>query len=142
VIKPGMQSEEVVKRFRGECQALALMDRPNIAHVFDAGTSDDGHPYFVLEHVRGTKITEFCDSARMTVDDRSKLFLQVCAAVEHAHGHGLLHRDLKPSNVLVADTEGDPCAKIIDFGVARSLKGNLTEHSFHTQAGHILGTPA
>jgi len=118
VIKRGMDSEEILARFAAEQQALAMMDSPNIARVFDAGTTPDGRPYFVMELVEGETITHFCDSGRLTIRERLVIFLQVCAAVNHAHQKGIIHRDLKPSNILVTRKDGQPAAKVIDFGIA------------------------
>ena len=120
LIKPGMDSKQVIARFEAERQALAIMDHPNIAKVLDAGTTEAGRPYFVMELVRGIPITEYCDQARLTVRQRLEVFIQVCRAVQHAHTKGVIHRDLKPTNVLVTSHDGIPVPLIIDFGVAKA----------------------
>src|SRR4029453_6399891 len=120
VIKPGMDTREVIARFEAERQALALMDHPNIAQVLDAGATDSGRPYFVMELVRGIPLTEFCDKNQFTVDERLKLFVTICSAVQHAHQKGVIHRDIKPTNVLVTLHDGMPVAKVIDFGIAKA----------------------
>jgi serine/threonine protein kinase/formylglycine-generating enzyme required for sulfatase activity len=140
LIKPGMDSAEIVARFYAERQALARMDHPNIAQVFDAGATDDGRPYFVMEFVGGDSITEHCDGKGLTTPERLALFLGVCDGVQHAHQKGVIHRDLKPSNLLVADQNERTVVKIIDFGVARATTGRLTERTLHTSVGQILGT--
>jgi eukaryotic-like serine/threonine-protein kinase len=119
VLKPGMDTKQVVARFEAERQALALMDHPNIARVLDAGTTDTGRPYFVMELVKGISITQFCDDNRLTTRERLELFVQVCQAVQHAHQKGIIHRDLKPSNVLITLLDGTPVVKVIDFGMHR-----------------------
>ena len=121
VIKPGMDSKAVISRFEAERQALALMDHPNIARVFDAGTTDTGRPYFVMELVRGVPITDYCDHNKLTIRERLELFVQVCHAIQHAHLKGIIHRDIKPTNVLVTLHDGTPVPKVIDFGVAKAL---------------------
>src|SRR3954454_4997008 len=121
VIKPGMDSAQVIARFEAERQALALMDHPNIAKVLDAGTTPAGRPYFVMELVKGVPITKYCDEARLTPRERLELFVPVCRAVQHAHQKGIILRDLKPSNVMVALYDGKPVPKVIDFGVAKAL---------------------
>ncbi len=141
VIKPGMDSREVLARFDAERQALALMDHPGIARVFDAGTTDSGHPYFVMELVRGLPITDYCDRYRLSLADRLKLFITVCQAVQHAHLKGIIHRDLKPSNVLVAQQDGFPVPKVIDFGVAKATTHRLTDQTLYTHQAQLLGTP-
>ncbi|MCA9109196.1 MAG: protein kinase [Planctomycetaceae bacterium] len=141
VIKPGMDSREVLARFGTERQALAIMDHPNIARVYDAGSTESGHPYFVMELVRGLRITDYCDRHRLSVSERLKLFITVCRAVEHAHQRGILHRDLKPSNVLIAQQDGGPVPKIIDFGVAKAITERITDHTVLTQQTQLLGTP-
>jgi len=121
IIKPGMDTKNVIARFEAERQALALMDHPNIAKVFDAGATQSGRPYFVMELVRGVKITEYCDQHSLTTEDRLKLFVQVCQAVQHAHQRGIIHRDIKPSNILVMQSlEGVATPMVIDFGVAKA----------------------
>src|SRR4029453_9854106 len=134
VIKLGMDTQQVVARFEAERQALALMDHPNIAQVFDAGATDTGRPYFVMELVRGIKITEYCDRQSLSTAERLDLFMQVCHAVQHAHQKGIIHRDIKPSNVLVTTTEeGKPLPKVIDFGIAKATTGQqLTDKTIFT----------
>ena len=141
VIKPGMDSREVIARFEAERQALALMDHPNIAKVLDAGTSGTGHPYFVMELVRGLPITGYCDKCRLPPRERLKLFIHVCQAVQHAHQKGIIHRDLKPGNVLVTLHDGIPVPKVIDFGVAKAVNQRLTEHTIYTRHAQMVGTP-
>jgi WD40 repeat protein/serine/threonine protein kinase len=141
VIKPGMDSRQVVARFEAERQALALMDHPNIARVLDGGATESGRPYFVMELVKGAPITTFCDSGRLTTRERLGLFVSVCSAVQHAHQKGLIHRDLKPSNVLVTSHDGTPVVKVIDFGVAKAIGQQLTEKTVYTQFTQMVGTP-
>ncbi len=141
VIKPGMDSKRVIARFEAERQALALMDHPNIAQVYDAGTTEAGRPYFVMEHVKGILITEYCDRHKLTIEERLKLFLEVCEAVQHAHQKGIIHRDIKPSNILVSAERDRAIPKIIDFGVAKALSQPLTERTLVTEQGQMLGTP-
>ncbi len=141
VIKPGMDTRDVVARFEAERQALALMDHPNIASVLDAGTTDSGRPYFVMELVRGVPITDYCDASKLTPRERLALFVQVCQAVQHAHQKGVIHRDLKPSNVLVAPHDGVPVVKVIDFGVAKAVGQQLTEKTIYTRFAQMIGTP-
>ena len=140
VIKLGMDTKEVVARFEAERQALALMDHPNIAKVLDAGSSDAGRPYFVMELVHGSPITRFCNEQKLDTRERLELFLQVCAAVQHAHQKGVIHRDLKPSNILVALYDGKPVPKVIDFGVAKAVGQRLTERTLITHLGVLIGT--
>ncbi|MCC6427461.1 MAG: serine/threonine protein kinase [Phycisphaerales bacterium] len=142
VIKPGMDSKAVIARFEQERQALAVMDHPNVARVFDGGVTPHGRPYFVMEHVKGAPITAYCDQQRLTIEQRLRLFVLVCDAVQHAHMKGLIHRDLKPSNILVmlADA-GEPRPVVIDFGIAKALSGRLTEHTIFTMRGELIGTP-
>ncbi|MGE4003053.1 MAG: protein kinase [Planctomycetaceae bacterium] len=142
IIKPGMDSQEILARFEAEKQALALMDHPHVARVIDAGTTDEGRPYFVMELVRGFPITEYCDAARLDTRARLELFLKVCQGVQHAHLKGIIHRDLKPGNVLVTLHDGVPVPKVIDFGVAKALHQKLTEHTVYTQFRQMIGTPA
>jgi tRNA A-37 threonylcarbamoyl transferase component Bud32 len=143
VIKLGMDTKSVIARFEAERQALALMDHPNIAKVLDAGATDTGRPYFVMELVRGIKITDYCDENRLTTEARLKLFVQVCQAIQHAHQKGIIHRDIKPSNVLVADHDGVPVPKIIDFGIAKATTDQrLTEKTLFTAFEQFMGTPA
>jgi hypothetical protein len=141
MVKPGMGSKEVIARFEAERQALALMDHPCIARVFDAGVSDDSRPYFVMELVRGVPITEFCDKARMNIPQRLELFMDVCSAVHHAHQKGVIHRDLKPSNVLTTLYDDKPVAKIIDFGIAKAIGQSLTDKTIYTRFMSLMGTP-
>ena len=142
VIKLGMDTRQVVARFEAERQALALMDHPNIAKVHDASATDTGRPYFVMELVGGSKITEYCDRHQLTTQQRLELFVQVCRAVQHAHQKGVIHRDLKPSNVLVATQDGVPVPKVIDFGIAKATQGRLTDQTLFTAFEQFLGTPA
>jgi tetratricopeptide (TPR) repeat protein len=135
-----MDSRQVILRFESERQALALMDHPNIAHVLDAGTTDRGLPYFVMELVEGFPITSFCDTKHLTIQQRVELFIQVCKAIQHAHQKGIIHRDIKPSNVLVTQLEGRPVPKVIDFGLAKALAGHITDASLMTSVGSMLGT--
>jgi serine/threonine protein kinase/tetratricopeptide (TPR) repeat protein len=141
VIKPGMDSREVIARFEAERQALALMDHPNIAHVLDGGETGSGRPYFVMELVKGVPITRYCDDNRLTPRQRLELFLSVCSAVQHAHQKGIIHRDLKPSNVLVTSDDGTPLVKVIDFGIAKALGQELTDKTLFTGFAQMLGTP-
>jgi eukaryotic-like serine/threonine-protein kinase len=141
VVKPGMDSRAVVARFEQERQALAVMDHPNVARVFDGGVTASGRPYFVMEHVDGEPITAYADRRRLTLRERLELFVPVCEAVQHAHHKGLIHRDLKPSNVLVAEIEGKPVPKVIDFGVAKAVAGEGWANTAHTQSGMVIGTP-
>jgi serine/threonine protein kinase len=124
LIKAGMDTREVVARFESERQALALMDHPAIAKVFDAGSTPQGAPYFVMEYVAGVPITDYCDNHRLSTRDRLELFMHVCEGVQHAHQKAIIHRDLKPSNILVTEVDGHPAPKIIDFGVAKALTQN------------------
>ena len=140
VIKIGMDSRTVLARFNAERQALALMDHPNIARVFDGGTTDAGQPFFVMELVQGVPITAYCDSKRLPVNARLELFVAVCQAVQHAHQKGIIHRDLKPSNVMVTEVDGRPTPKVIDFGVAKATEFDLTDQSLG-DTGAIVGTP-
>jgi serine/threonine protein kinase len=141
IIKPGMDSKRVVSRFEAERQALALLDHPNIAHVYDAGMTETGRSFFVMEHVKGLPITEHCDNYKLTIEQRLRLFQQVCQAIQHAHQRGIIHRDIKPSNILVS-MEGDRAVpKIIDFGVAKALVQPLTERTLATEDSRLLGTP-
>jgi serine/threonine protein kinase/tetratricopeptide (TPR) repeat protein len=142
LIKPGMDSREVIARFEAERQALALMDHPNIARIFEAGTTDNGHPYFAMELVRGVRITEYCDRHNLSTRERLDLFIIVAHAVQHAHQKGIIHRDLKPSNILVTVNDGVPVAKIIDFGIAKATEHPLTDRTLFTRFNQLLGTPA
>jgi serine/threonine-protein kinase len=163
IIKPGMDSRPIITRFEAERQALALMDHPNIARILDAGTvgersrnapsaTDDddgagsmparaGRPYFVMEMVRGMPITEYCDREKLTPRRRLELFVTVCQAVQHAHQKGIIHRDLKPGNILVTLHDGVPVPKVIDFGVAKALHQQLTDHTLYTAVSQLVGTP-
>jgi serine/threonine protein kinase len=142
VIKLGMDTKEVVARFEAERQALAMMDHPNIAKVFDAGSTEEGRPYFVMEHVAGVPITEYCDTHRLTTRERVRLFIEVCDAIHHAHQNAIIHRDVKASNVLVKVQDDKPHPKIIDFGVAKAIHHRLTEKTVFTEQGQLIGTPA
>ncbi len=142
VIKLGMDTRQVVARFEAERQALAMMDHPNIAKVLDAGATVTGRPYFVMELVRGIKLTDFCDQKKLSTEARLDLFIQVCHAVQHAHQKGIIHRDLKPSNILVTLYDGVPVPKVIDFGIAKATEGRLTEATVYTQLHQFIGTPA
>lgn len=141
IIKPGMDSRQVVARFEAERQALALLDHPNIAHVFDAGTTEAGRPYFVMEYVKGMSITAYCDQRKLNIEQRLRLFEQVCEAIHHAHQKGIIHRDIKPSNILVSVHGDRAVPKIIDFGIAKAITQPLTDKTFVTFQGQILGTP-
>ena len=141
VIKPGMDSKQVLARFEAEQQALALMDHRNVAKVLDAGLTEAGRPYFVMELVHGIPITEYCDQKQMSVQERLKLFVQVCRAIQHAHQKGIIHRDIKPSNVLVTEEDGQPIPKIIDFGVAKAVSQKLTDRTVYTNFRALIGTP-
>jgi serine/threonine protein kinase len=132
VIKLGMDTKAVVARFEAERQALAMMDHPNIARVLDAGTTELGRPFFVMELVRGIRITEYCDQANLSTKDRLDLFMKVCHAIQHAHQKGIIHRDIKPSNILVTLHDGVPVPKVIDFGIAKATEGRLTEATVYT----------
>jgi WD40 repeat protein/serine/threonine protein kinase len=140
ILKPGMDSRQVIARFEAERQALALVDHPNIARVLDGGTTGAGRPYFVMDLVKGIPITEFCDQHHLTTRQRLELFIPVCHAVQHAHQKGIIHRDLKPSNILVAPYDGKPVIKVIDFGVAKAIGPRLTERSCFTEFGAVIGT--
>jgi serine/threonine protein kinase/Flp pilus assembly protein TadD len=141
ILKLGMDTRQVVARFEAERQALALMDHPNIAKVLDAGQTDNGRPYFVMELVKGLPITESCDQAKLPIHDRLELFLSVCQAVQHAHQKGIIHRDIKPSNVMVTLHDGAPLAKVIDFGIAKALGQELTDKTLYTGFAQLIGTP-
>jgi serine/threonine protein kinase/tetratricopeptide (TPR) repeat protein len=141
VVKPGMDTRQVLARFEAERQALALMDHPNIAKVLDAGATDAGRPYFVMELVRGVPITEYCDSARLTTRQRLELFLPVCRAIQHAHQKGVIHRDIKPSNLLVTLYDSHPVPKVIDFGIAKAVGPAFAGHSVYTGFAQLVGTP-
>ncbi len=141
LIKPGMDSKQVLARFEAERQALAVMDHPNIAKVFDGGMTDQGRPFFVMEYVKGVPFTEYCDRARLSLRERLTLFIPVCSAVQHAHQKGIVHRDLKPSNIMVCLYDGRPVPKVIDFGLAKAMHQPLTDQSIHTGHGVMVGTP-
>ena len=141
VVKPGMDSKEVLARFDAERQALAMMDHPNVAKVFDGGMSEDGRPYFVMELIRGIPITAFCKSQKIPLEQRLEIFHDTCLAVQHAHIKGIIHRDIKPSNVLVTMRDDKPVAKVIDFGVAKALHSQLTDATVYTAFGQMIGTP-
>ena len=142
IIKAGMDTKQVIARFESERQALAMMDHPNIAKVLDAGATESGRPYFVMELVKGVPITEYCDKEKLGARQRLELFVPVCQAVQHAHQKGIIHRDLKPSNVLVALHDGRPVPKVIDFGVAKATQSRLTEKTLFTEYHQLVGTPA
>src|SRR5579871_6656452 len=133
VVKLGMDTSQVLTRFANERQALAMMDHPNIARIFDGGATPKGRPYFVMEYIEGVTITQYCDSRRMTISQRLEIFLAVCRAVQHAHHKGVIHRDLKPSNVLVMEQEGTPVPKVIDFGIAKATDQWAVENTLLTQ---------
>jgi serine/threonine protein kinase/WD40 repeat protein len=142
IIKLGMDTKTVVARFEAERQALALMDHPNIAKVLDAGATETGRPYFVMEFVRGTKITDYCDRKSLSIQARLELFVQVCQAIQHAHQKGIIHRDIKPSNILVTERDGQSLPKVIDFGIAKATGGlRLTDKTLFTAFEHFIGTP-
>jgi serine/threonine protein kinase/tetratricopeptide (TPR) repeat protein len=142
IIKLGMDTKSVIARFEAERQALAMMDHPNIARVFDAGATETGRPYFVMELVRGVKITEYCDQNILDTRQRLELFIQICQAIQHAHQKGIIHRDIKPSNVLVTLHDGVPVPKVIDFGIAKAIEARLTDKTLFTAYEQIIGTPA
>jgi serine/threonine protein kinase/Flp pilus assembly protein TadD len=140
LIRPGLDGRQVLARFEAERQALALMDHPHIARVFDAGTTDSGRPYFVMELVQGLPLTRYCDEHRLSLRRRLELLILICHAVQHAHQKGIIHRDLKPSNILVAEHDGRPMPKVIDFGVAKATEQRLTEETLWTETGQVVGT--
>jgi serine/threonine protein kinase/tetratricopeptide (TPR) repeat protein len=142
IIKLGMDTRSVIARFEAERQALAMMDHPNIARVLDAGTTETGRPFFVMELVRGIKITDYCDQNHLDTHQRLNLFIQVCHAVQHAHQKGIIHRDIKPSNILVTLHDGVPVPKVIDFGIAKATEGRLTDLTVYTELHQFIGTPA
>jgi non-specific serine/threonine protein kinase/serine/threonine-protein kinase len=141
IIKLGMDTRQVVARFEAERQALAMMDHPNIAKVLDAGATETGRPYFVMELVKGVPITEYCDSENLTTDERLELFISVCNAAQHAHQKGIIHRDIKPSNVLITLHDGKPVVKVIDFGIAKAIDRELTDKTLFTEFHQFIGTP-
>jgi serine/threonine protein kinase/WD40 repeat protein len=142
IIKLGMDTKQVIARFEVERQALALMEHPNIAQVYDAGTTETGRPYFVMELVRGIPITEYCDQQKLSTRERLELFIPVCQAIQHAHQKGVIHRDVKPTNVLVTSNDGVPHPMVIDFGVAKAINQKLTEKTLYTNFAQMIGTPA
>jgi serine/threonine protein kinase len=142
LMRPGLDSRKVIARFESERQALAVMNHPGVARVFDAGVAPDGRPYFAMEYVPGMPITEYCDRQRSSVRQRLDLFMQVCDAIQHSHQKGLLHRDIKPSNVLVMEQDGKPAVKVIDFGVAKAVSPQLTAETLFSEHGELIGTPA
>ena len=141
IIKPGMDTRQVVARFEAERQALAMMEHLSIAKVLDAGAMPTGRPYFVMELVRGIKITDYCDQNKLSTEDRLGLFAQTCLAAEHAHQRGIIHRDIKPSNILVTMYDGVPVPKVIDFGIAKATQGELTDKTIYTELQMFMGTP-
>jgi serine/threonine protein kinase/Flp pilus assembly protein TadD len=141
IVKLGMDTKQVIARFEAEKQVLALLDHPNIARVYDAGTTEAGRPYFVMEYVKGQSITEYCDQHKTSIEERLKLFRQVCEGVQHAHQKGIIHRDIKPSNILVSIQGDKAIPKIIDFGIAKAVTQPLTERTLFTERGQLLGTP-
>ena len=141
IIKPGMDSRQVIARFEAERQALAVLDHPNIARVFDAGTTKAGRPYFIMEYVKGVSINKYCDGNKLSIEKRLRLFEQVCEGIHHAHQKGIIHRDLKPSNILVSVHGDRAVPKIIDFGIVKAVTQPLTEKTFVTFQGQLLGTP-
>ena len=142
VLKAGLDTHDFLGRFEAERQALALMEHPNIARIFEAGITSEGRPYYTMEYVAGVPLTQFCDEQRLTTRARIELMIRVCEAVNHAHQKGIIHRDLKPSNVLVALNRDEPVPKVIDFGIAKALTGRLGDHTFVTELGRPIGTPA
>jgi serine/threonine protein kinase len=142
IVKLGMDTKNVIARFEAERQALALMDHSNIAQVLDAGATETGRPYFVMELVRGVKITDYCDQNDLGMRERLELFIQVCNAIQHAHQKGVIHRDIKPSNIMVTLHDGVPVPKVIDFGIAKAIEGRLTEQTLFTAYEQVIGTPA
>jgi serine/threonine-protein kinase len=141
IIKLGMDTKQVIGRFEAERQALAMMDHPNVAKVLDAGTTETGRPYFVMELVKGLPMTEFCDKNHLTPQERLQLFITVCQAVQHAHQRGIIHRDIKPSNIMVTLHDGEPVVKVIDFGIAKAVNQQLTEKTVFTRYSQMIGTP-
>ena len=141
IIKPGMDTKEVIARFEAERQALAMMDHPHVAKVLDGGATESGRPYFVMELVRGVSITEYCDKRRLNTQSRLELFVDVCHAVQHAHQKGVIHRDIKPTNIMVTLYDDKPVVKVIDFGVSKAIQQQLTEKTLFTRYGQMVGTP-
>jgi serine/threonine protein kinase len=142
IIKLGLDTKEVVARFESERQALAMMDHPNIAKVLDGGATEAGRPYFAMELVRGVRITDYCDQNHLSTEERLKLFVQVCHAIQHAHQKGVIHRDIKPSNILVMLADDVPVPKVIDFGIAKAIGERLTDKTVYTRFEQFVGTPA
>ncbi len=152
VLKPGMDTKSVIARFESERQALALMDHPDIAKILDAGATESGRPFFVMDLVRGVSITEFCDQNRLTTRERLALFMDVCQAIQHAHQKGVIHRDIKPTNILVTLHDGVAVPKVavpkvvvpkvVDFGIAKAIDQRLTDNTFFTEFQSFIGTPA
>src|SRR4029079_6709817 len=140
ILKPGMDTRQVIARFEAERQALAMMDHANIAKVHDAGATENGRPYFVMELVKGVPITKYCDDKQLSIRQRLELFKPVCEAVQHAHQKGIIHRDIKPTNVLVAEYDNRAVPKVIDFGVAKATAQKLTERTVFTEFGQVIGT--
>lgn len=141
IIKPGMDTRQVIARFETERQAVAMMDHPNVAKVFDAGSTESGRPYFVMELVDGRSFTDYCDGCRVAIHERLRLFVAVCSAIDHAHNRGVIHRDIKPSNILVAPRAGEPTPKVIDFGIAKATDRSLGDDAVVTMTGQFIGTP-
>jgi serine/threonine protein kinase len=141
IIKLGMDTKQVIARFEAERQVLAMMDHPNVAKVLDAGATDAGRPYFVMELVKGVSITEYCDKNKLSTPERLDLFIQVCNAVEHAHQKGIIHRDLKPTNIMVTLHDGTPVPRVIDFGISKATNQRLTEKTLFTRYSQMIGTP-
>src|SRR3954471_3989052 len=141
IIKLGMDTRDVIARFESERQALATMNHPNVAQVLDAGATEAGRPYFVMEYVPGESITRFCDEQRLTLSQRLELMTHACDAVQHAHQKAIVHRDLKPSNILVTMQDGRPLVKVIDFGVSKAIGHRLTDKTLQTEASQLVGTP-
>src|SRR5215813_10708919 len=141
LIKAGMYDDAVLKRFASERQSLAILDHPSIAKVFDAGTTPDGQPYFVMEYVPGVPITDYCDRKRLNIQERLELFIKVCDGVQHAHTKAIIHRDLKPANILVTEVDGKPLPRIIDFGLAKATTSLAPDESMLTRMGSFVGTP-
>ncbi len=142
IVRIGMESRQVIERFKAERQALAMMDHPHIARVFDAGETQSGSPYFVMEHVKGVKITEYCESNRLSIHDRLQLFIQICHAIQHAHQKGIIHGDIKPSNIMVCQQDGVAIPKVIDFGIARATESRLFDRDAFSKEDQLMGTPA
>src|SRR5262245_18110450 len=142
IIKVGMDTRQVIARFEAERQALALMDHPNIAKVLDAGSTESGRPYFVMEYIKGVPILEYCDTEKLDIRTRLELFTSVCQAIQHAHQKGIIHRDIKPSNVMVTMHDGVPVPKVIDFGIAKATNTELTQKTLFTEHRQMIGTPA